>query len=286
MGRYSGAVIAGGSSNVFVGGGIAQTDPVQPENLVPGWVHAALLAVGLGTALVLGGPIVTAAGTFGGLAGGEVLGRVGERVFGAGSDGQKWSMLAGSMAGGFLGLKGVPKGLNLHVEHGSLGMSGGNLKFSPKYKTKVMDPGYMDENLQGNTARNWISNGMRVQVEYLSPIKREDYKINFYKGKVVDQYGALFDSAKGEGGRAIFVMDEQGNMYASVNQKVGKFHHSSLTSGGPVAAAGELEVVEGVITLISDRSGHYKPTKELMAQALQQLEENGVDMRYVFTDFD
>ena len=39
-------------------------------------------------------------------------------------------------------------------------------------------------------------------------------------------------------GKAIFVMDENRDFYASKFQQVGRFHHSSLAGGEPVAAAG------------------------------------------------
>jgi uncharacterized Zn-binding protein involved in type VI secretion len=279
-----GALITDGSHNVFIGGGVTQTDPIQSEDLVPGWVHTALFAVGLGAAIVLGGPIVAAASTFGGLVGGDVGAKVGEQLFGAGSDGQKWSMLAGSMAGGFLGVKGVPKGLNVHVEPSTLGMSGGNVRISLKYKTKAMDPGYVTEEIPGNNALNWRDLPGGALVKYLSPTERAKTKLHFKDGKVYTDKGRLFDTSDANGGRAIFVMDDSGNFYASNIHDVGEFHHSSLMAGKPVAAAGELDVTEGVITGISNRSGHYKPSHDHLMQAVKELRENKVDMRFVLID--
>jgi len=280
-----GAVITGGSNNVFIGGGVAQIDPIQPEHLVPGWVHTALLAVGLGAAIVLGGPIVAAAGTFGGLVGGELGAKVGERYFGAGSDGQKWSMLAGSVAGGFVSVKGVPKGLSIQAQHSTLGMSGGNIKFSSKYRTKTMDAGYLTEELPGNDAPNWQGLSGGALVKYLSPAQRDKLKLHFKDGRVYTNKGELFDTLDADGGRAIFVMDENGNFYASNSHSVGSFHHSSIMAGKPVAAAGELDVTEGVITTISNRSGHYRPSHDHSMQAVKELREKGVDMRFVIIDF-
>jgi len=90
-----GAVIVEGSSDVIIGGGTVQTDAIQPENLVPAWVHWSLLAVGIGAAVILGGPIVAALGLVGGMGGGIGCGWLGGRIFGQGSDGQKWMMLGG-----------------------------------------------------------------------------------------------------------------------------------------------------------------------------------------------
>lgn len=101
------AIITSGSHNVYIGGGTMQTDVLEPEKLVPDAVHAGLLVVGIGSAIVLGGPIIATAGFIGGVAGqygGEWLGG---KVFGIGSDGQKWAMLGGILFGGTAGTKGA-----------------------------------------------------------------------------------------------------------------------------------------------------------------------------------
>lgn len=100
--------ITKGSRNVFIGGGTVQTDAMSPENLVPGWVHGALLVVGVGSAIVLAGPVIAVGGLVGGIAGGFGGGWLGGKIFGEGSDGQKWSALAGSFLGGILGAKVAP----------------------------------------------------------------------------------------------------------------------------------------------------------------------------------
>jgi hypothetical protein len=79
-------------------------------------------------------------------------------------------------------------------------------------------------------------------------------------------------------------MDAQGNIYASTEQVVGQFHHSSFLAGQPVAAAGELQVEAGELKLISNKSGHYKPSPDLTAQALKVLESQGVDVSRVAQD--
>jgi len=56
-------------------------------------------------------------------------------------------------------------------------------------------------------------------------------------------------------------MDADGTFYASMEQAVGEFHHSSLVAGDPVAAAGELDVGQGVLEALSDKSGHYRPAR-------------------------
>jgi uncharacterized Zn-binding protein involved in type VI secretion len=99
------AVINDGSPNVFIGGATATTDDISPE--IPAWVNWTMLAVGVAAAAVLAGPLAALLGTVGGIAGGEVGSWLGGKFFGEGSDGQKWSMLGGSLLGGFAGAKGA-----------------------------------------------------------------------------------------------------------------------------------------------------------------------------------
>ncbi len=106
------ATITEGSANVFIGGPTVQTDEIHPENLVPGWVHAALLVVGVGAAVVLAGPVIAVGGLVGGIAGGFGGSWLGGMVFGEGSDGQKWSAIGGSLLGGLLGARGAPRVYN------------------------------------------------------------------------------------------------------------------------------------------------------------------------------
>lgn len=98
-------VISAGSPNVFIGGATASTDDINPE--IPDWVNWAMLGVGVAAAAVLAGPIFALLGTVGGIAGGEIGSWLGGKFFGAGSDGQKWSALGGSLLGGLAGAKGA-----------------------------------------------------------------------------------------------------------------------------------------------------------------------------------
>jgi CdiA C-terminal tRNase domain len=68
-----------------------------------------LLIVGVGSAIVLAGPVVAVGGLVGAFAGGYGGGWLGGKVFGEGSDGQKWSAIAGSFLGGYLGAKVAPR---------------------------------------------------------------------------------------------------------------------------------------------------------------------------------
>jgi hypothetical protein len=128
-------------------------------------------------------------------------------------------------------------------------------------------------------------------VTYLDDAARQDFRITIHDGYVYDAHGDLFDTSNGvsafgpgNGGRAIFVMDENGNLFASTYQRAGDFHHSSFFAGGDVAAAGELVVKDGKIEIVTDRSGHYLPSRSRTQQMLHQLASQGIDMRDVIVD--
>lgn len=74
-------------------------------------------------------------------------------------------------------------------------------------------------------------------------------------------------------------MDEVGKIYASPYQIRGKFHHSSFLSGKPVASAGELTAINGKITEISRKSGHYQPSLKINSQIMTELQKRGVDVK-------
>ncbi|WP_342754836.1 PAAR domain-containing protein [Pantoea sp. MBD-2R] len=101
------AEIFSGSSNVFIGGSKRQTDDISAE--IPGWVNWVMLGVGAAAIGVLASPAIALLSTLGALGGGYAGNYIGGRFFGEGSDGQKWSMLAGGLVGGAAGGKGGAK---------------------------------------------------------------------------------------------------------------------------------------------------------------------------------
>lgn len=148
-----------------------------------------------------------------------------------------------------------------------------------KFPTKEMDPHYAGEEMPGGN--NWSGRG---PVKYLNESERQPFRLQSRDGKLCDANGNPFDTSsgasvhRGGGGRAIFVMDENGTIFASNYQEVGRFHHSSFLSGGPVAGAGELQVTNGTPELLTLRSGHYKPTPEMTQAVYQRLQDMGVDV--------
>jgi len=77
------------------------------------------------------------------------------------------------------------------------------------------------------------------------------------------------------GGRYLFVMDGDGNIYAGPNHEVN--HHSAFLAGGPVAAAGHIEVDNGRLVGADNDSGHYWPPHEFLQQFAQEVASRGVD---------
>jgi hypothetical protein len=77
------------------------------------------------------------------------------------------------------------------------------------------------------------------EVLRLAPEQRETYRVVFDDNGILRSAsdGSVFDTVDAvsahstSGGRAIFVMDEQGNLYVSKSQDVGRFHHSTLSGG-------------------------------------------------------
>ena len=147
------------------------------------------------------------------------------------------------------------------------------------------------EELPGDLRNPWggfsFPNGEPSAVRYLDDAGREQHRL------FVDADGnlrrasdnSLFDTSTAntvwggdDGGRAIFVMDRDGNLYASNYQARGDFHHSSMLAGGEVAGAGEIRVDNGKIVDMTDKSGHYQPSADLNDNALDELRRQGLDI--------
>jgi hypothetical protein len=80
-------------------------------------------------------------------------------------------------------------------------------------------------------------------------------------------------------GNAIYVMSSTGRLYLA-SHSVGVYHHSSLLAGAPVACAGEIRVTNGLISYLSNKSGHYVPQQINFFQVLGMLQECGSDLHF------
>ena len=128
-------------------------------------------------------------------------------------------------------------------------------------------------------------------VPYLTPAKRAPYEVTVILLDTVtpgSKSGRLFqgrkpvmqrmDTSDGTNpvGKYLFVMDGDGRVYAAPARAV--VHHSAFLAGGPVAAAGLLEVDHGRLTGADNDSGHYKPPIEFLDQFLREMGSRGVDL--------
>ena len=108
-----GGAISMGSSNVRIGGAAIQVASINPD--IPAWVNATLSGVGLAATAIIAGPLAALMGAAGAMGGGYAGEFVGGKIYGEGSDGQKWLSLGGAFAGGAAGLKsGIKSGDNIH----------------------------------------------------------------------------------------------------------------------------------------------------------------------------
>lgn len=115
----------------------------------------------------------------------------------------------------------------------------------------------------------------------LTLAEQAKYKLSVKDGKLYDAEGKLFETSSAAVAamsgkkRAIVIMDSEGNFYASLRHEAGKFNHEILARGQRVAFAGEFEVVQGVLQLISNESGHYLPGTSFALQAIESLRQKG-----------
>ncbi|MFQ6395642.1 hypothetical protein ACLMAJ_19530 [Nocardia sp. KC 131] len=138
------------------------------------------------------------------------------------------------------------------------------------FRTVSMQPKYVGEHLSGNA----VFPGRKVK--YVTDVEqRKKFQLQIIDGKLCDAKGNLFDT----GGReAIFVMDKWGRIFASKMSMSGKFHHSSLMAGGPVAGAGAMRVIQGKLQRLTDESGHYRPPRYFTRQVIEYLRDQGIEM--------
>lgn len=119
-------------------------------------------------------------------------------------------------------------------------------------------------------------------VSYFNDKQRRLHKLYIHKGLLVDYKGDLLDpdlsNHPNRLGKAIYVMDQQGNIYFSFDHHLPHIYHSSFLQGKAVAAAGEMMVHEGVLYSISNASGHYRPRAIVIKRILKQLTKLGANL--------
>ena len=119
------------------------------------------------------------------------------------------------------------------------------------------------------------------QVRRIPPERLGFYGVQFgpdglLRGRGGREFNSTSSNAFGNDPRAIFVMNADGRIFASNDVVPGEFHHSTLSGGGPVAAAGELSVRNGRVQFVTAASGHYRPQWAHMLNVKREFERQGI----------
>jgi hypothetical protein len=129
-------------------------------------------------------------------------------------------------------------------------------------------------------------------VDYFTPEETERNRVFvrdglLYTGCSDPRTGCvLLDTSESDPGHvgdpvAMFVMDENAEIYISHRHEAFRIHHSSILRGAPVSASGELIVENGRLLKVRDCSGHYRPTLEHMRQLGEELRARGVRVKKI-----
>lgn len=111
------------------------------------------------------------------------------------------------------------------------------------------------------------------RINYFTPEEQAEAQVFVQDGKLVNSHAGRLPA-----GTYIFVVDQQKRLIAA-EPRAGWIHHSSLSAGEPVLAAGEMEIdANGNITWITNQSGHFRPDGTSFKQLLASLERQGVDL--------
>lgn len=102
----------------------------------------------------------------------------------------------------------------------------------------------------------------------------------------MEPYNSLGMQSHGKLHFAAYVIDADGAMFAFNHlDKSDQVAHSSLVGGGPVRAAGEVCIVQGVLHVITTHSGHYQPGKGNLYQALNFFKAKGIALGNTIVHF-
>jgi hypothetical protein len=131
------------------------------------------------------------------------------------------------------------------------------------------------------------------KVKYVTPENRWRYQIIVTGGLMYRRTSAV-STASGDlvlldtGGTGyIFIIDDKANLYCSMGEQPDGllFHHSSIMNGVAVTFAGAIDVAAGKLTGIDNASGHYRPGKDHLLNALAILNKCGVPLKGVKITF-
>jgi len=123
--------------------------------------------------------------------------------------------------------------------------------------------------------------GQNIEVGFFTKLDRLKYlvKVNSADGKLYNIRDELFDTG---GSTIIYAMDGYGMLFAGSLDATGqqRYNHSSFLAGKQVICAGSIMVANGVLTMIDNSSGHYKPTRENLWDAIVILHDENADLTH------
>jgi hypothetical protein len=141
----------------------------------------------------------------------------------------------------------------------------------------AMNPKYRGENsghyVNSITGEPW-------GVVYFDHEQKVKYQVFVQDGLLVDRNGNKIntpvDTENLFSESGLFIVDRDYYLYLLPFHQRGKYHHSSLSGGGPVRFAGTIAVMNGVLRELSNQSGHYKPTAPQTLKVLKWFLTQGI----------
>lgn len=126
----------------------------------------------------------------------------------------------------------------------------------------------------------WLNKGKdtigveKGRIEYFNEEKRKQHQITFDKDAVIRTADGNVANTMGFKGKkpqyAAYVMDEDGNFFICEHKK-NKIQHTSFLAGKRVVCAGMIQIDNGKIVDINNRSGHYKSQLKNLYEAVKRV---------------
>lgn len=128
-------------------------------------------------------------------------------------------------------------------------------------------------------------NGMESEVVFLKKQDRIGNLVVIEDGVLLDGPDSKLHTGNLDEGGFPYVIDGYGNLFTTDHHEATRkldahqrFNHSSFNAGKDVICAGIIQAVEGKPWCIDNNSGHYKPDRIQLINALRMLRECGVSM--------
>jgi hypothetical protein len=165
----------------------------------------------------------------------------------------------------------------------------------PNFQMFNVVPEFVGENCK--VTQGWLDRGGQVKmppyVTYYSDQQSETLKLSVKDNLLynsINNHWVLFDTSYADPTTfsegvpvAIWVLASDGQLYASRQNKLCMLQHSSLLGGRPVAGAGEMSVLQGVIQWANNASGQYRPEDSVTrSQLTESLVRQGYEQTFAW----